>query len=194
MTIVSGLRLWRLSIAQQQPGFDPTWNEVDAALWAILELNIWIIVASIPSLRPMIGKIVREKYHETDHDHVSARLETTGSKVSSTKGLRTFWVGTPAATPRNTEMGRNGYWQGTQHGGGSNQFDGATLRSEDGITALPQIYGKDAPPLGRRGGVRSEKELDSRKPEALHRHHSNRVMRVEKEVVVSNPQQALDMI
>lgn len=140
----------------------------------------------------MIGKIIREKYHETDHDHVPTRLKTNGSKTSSTKGLRTFWWGTPAASPRNTEIETSAYWQRAQLGGGRNQFDGATLRSEEGITALPQIYGKDAPPSGRRNGVESEKDADSRGDR--HRHHPSGGIRGEREIGVTNPQQALAMV
>ena len=36
-------------------------NETPAALWAIVELNLWVIVASIPSLRPLITKALRDR-------------------------------------------------------------------------------------------------------------------------------------
>ena len=34
-------------------------NETDAALWAMIELNLWVFVASIPAFRPVIGRIIR---------------------------------------------------------------------------------------------------------------------------------------
>lgn len=60
-TVVSVVRLWQLVLAQRKPGFDPTFNETPAALWGIVELNVWVIVASIPSLPPLITKTLRDR-------------------------------------------------------------------------------------------------------------------------------------
>ncbi|KAB8292355.1 hypothetical protein EYC80_008095 [Monilinia laxa] len=60
VTVVSVIRLWRLVAAQRLPSFDSTFNEIDAGLWAIIELNLWILVASIPTFRPLLGKISRD--------------------------------------------------------------------------------------------------------------------------------------
>ncbi|RAL66625.1 hypothetical protein DID88_006314 [Monilinia fructigena] len=35
-------------------------SEIDAGLWATIELNLWILVASIPTFRPLLGKISRD--------------------------------------------------------------------------------------------------------------------------------------
>ncbi|KAA8564337.1 hypothetical protein EYC84_011281 [Monilinia fructicola] len=60
VTVVSAIRLWRLVVAQRLPSLDSTFNEIDAGLWAIIELNLWILVASIPTFRPLLGKISRQ--------------------------------------------------------------------------------------------------------------------------------------
>ena len=58
-----------------------TVNETPAALWAIVELNLWVIVGSIPSLRPLITKTLR------DHRYHRPRLDkTTRSKFTHRQG------------------------------------------------------------------------------------------------------------
>ena len=101
MTVVSAVRLWRLVLAQRMPGFDPTCmssfirpfmvqanphgpvNLVDAALWAVVELNLWVFVASIPSLRPLVGKIIRERSEKT-------HTPSSGGYIYSNSSLRTL--------------------------------------------------------------------------------------------------------
>ncbi|MCJ1251006.1 hypothetical protein MMC30_008237 [Trapelia coarctata] len=61
VTVVSAVRLWRLVDVETRPGFDPTFNLTDAALWAIIELDLWLIVASIPCLRPLVGKVIQNR-------------------------------------------------------------------------------------------------------------------------------------
>ncbi|KAI9669387.1 MAG: hypothetical protein M1831_000423 [Alyxoria varia] len=61
-TLVSALRLWRLVEAHHMNPEDVTYVETDAALWAIVELNIWVLVASIPTLRPLVRKLKDEQF------------------------------------------------------------------------------------------------------------------------------------
>lgn len=82
MTVVSAVRLWRLVVANNIPGLDPTCKlrkhllpdcvpglidilrsgiETDAALYAVVELCRWSVVASIPALRALVTKISRER-------------------------------------------------------------------------------------------------------------------------------------
>ncbi|KAF5871037.1 putative integral membrane protein [Botrytis fragariae] len=86
VTVVSAIRLWRLVVAQRLPGFDPTFNEVDAGLWAIIELNLWILVASIPTFRPLLGQIWRDYSEKTNRsgseespEYPLSRTRTTGN-------------------------------------------------------------------------------------------------------------------
>ncbi|THV46038.1 hypothetical protein BGAL_0424g00050 [Botrytis galanthina] len=86
VTVVSAIRLWRLVVAQRLPGFDPTFNEVDAGLWAIIELNLWILVASIPTFRPLLGQMWRDYSEKTNRsgseespEYPLSRTRTTGT-------------------------------------------------------------------------------------------------------------------
>ncbi|KAF6233946.1 hypothetical protein HO173_007776 [Letharia columbiana] len=84
VTVVSAVRLWQLVLAQRKPGFDPTFNETPAALWAIVELNLWIIVASIPALRPLITKTLQDRRERNSAS--GSKSYTYGS--GSLKGLK----------------------------------------------------------------------------------------------------------
>ncbi|KAF7923072.1 uncharacterized protein EAE98_007777 [Botrytis deweyae] len=84
VTVVSAIRLWRLVVAQRLPGFDPTFNDVDAGLWAIIELNLWILVASIPTFRPLLGQMRRDYFEnrsdsEESPEYPLSRTRTTGT-------------------------------------------------------------------------------------------------------------------
>ncbi|TGO47489.1 hypothetical protein BCON_0275g00050 [Botryotinia convoluta] len=86
VTVVSAIRLWRLVVAQRLPGFDPTFNEVDAGLWATIELNLWILVASIPTFRPLLGQMWRDYSEKTNRsgseespEYPLSRTRTTGT-------------------------------------------------------------------------------------------------------------------
>ncbi|KAF7915866.1 uncharacterized protein EAE98_010946 [Botrytis deweyae] len=61
VTVVSCVRLWRLVRGLALPGFDPTFNEVDAGVWGSVELNVWVLVASVPALRPLFTKLFTKK-------------------------------------------------------------------------------------------------------------------------------------
>ncbi|TVY83372.1 Satratoxin biosynthesis SC1 cluster protein [Lachnellula suecica] len=80
VTVISCIRLWRLVHAGQLPGFDPTFDDVDAGMWGVIELNLWVVVASIPTIRPLIGKIMRDR-EET---------KKSGSGSSYTYALSSF--------------------------------------------------------------------------------------------------------
>ncbi|KAI1256632.1 hypothetical protein MGN70_001757 [Eutypa lata] len=53
--IISILRLRTLSVAAETD--DPTWDNVDAAIWSFLELSIGVTVSCLPTLRPLLVKI-----------------------------------------------------------------------------------------------------------------------------------------
>ncbi|CAH0052422.1 unnamed protein product [Clonostachys solani] len=56
VTIVSVVRLWSLvRVNLEDP--DVTWNAVDAALWTIVEVNISILCACLPFVKPILTKI-----------------------------------------------------------------------------------------------------------------------------------------
>lgn len=82
-TVVSALRLWRLVVADQLPAMDATFTDSDAGMWATIELNVWILVASIPSLRPLAVKVYQDKVKSTGKSS-SGR---SGSAFSKSHGL-----------------------------------------------------------------------------------------------------------
>ncbi|KAF7906298.1 hypothetical protein EAF00_000577 [Botryotinia globosa] len=69
----------RLVLAEKLPGPDPSCkvtlictslylakgsskvDDVDAGLWAAIELNTWVLVASIPTFKPIIVKILKDR-------------------------------------------------------------------------------------------------------------------------------------
>ncbi|TEY59784.1 hypothetical protein BOTCAL_0186g00050 [Botryotinia calthae] len=84
VTVVSAVRLWRLVVAQRLPGFDPTFNEVDAGLWAIIELNLWILVASIPTFRPLLGQMWHDYSEKTNRSGSEESPEYPLSRTRTT--------------------------------------------------------------------------------------------------------------
>ena len=56
-------------------------NEVDPGLWAIVELNLWVIVASIPALRSLVNKILsdRETYSKSSPSQRYAKSKSSES-------------------------------------------------------------------------------------------------------------------
>ncbi|QSZ33175.1 hypothetical protein DSL72_002761 [Monilinia vaccinii-corymbosi] len=96
VTVVSAIRLWRLVVAQRLPGIDPTFNAIDAGLWAVIELNLWILVASIPTFRPLLGKILRDHSANKNFANVSdgGSASLSGSGVSSGHHLENIKPGT----------------------------------------------------------------------------------------------------
>ena len=57
-------------------------NETSAALWAIVELNVWVIVASIPTLRPLITKTLRDRRERSTAPHPKPQEYNSGSTRS----------------------------------------------------------------------------------------------------------------
>ncbi|KAH7119417.1 hypothetical protein B0J13DRAFT_513402 [Dactylonectria estremocensis] len=54
--IISIIRIQTLKIAASTE--DPNWDNVDAAIWSFLELNIAIIATCLPTLRPIFSKMM----------------------------------------------------------------------------------------------------------------------------------------
>lgn len=55
-------------------------NNVDAGLWGVVELNLWVLVASIPTLRPLIGKVVRDRKEASKKTGSSRTYELSSSQ------------------------------------------------------------------------------------------------------------------
>ncbi|KAH6974034.1 hypothetical protein EDB80DRAFT_317367 [Ilyonectria destructans] len=67
---------------------DPPWNGAGAAIWSVIELNCAIICASLPTLRPLIAKVVPGM--SSNHSNY-ASYERYGSQyaTNSTSRIRT---------------------------------------------------------------------------------------------------------
>lgn len=96
--IISIIRLYSLKIAGNST--DPDWDYVDAAIWSIAELNISIMCASLPTLRPLIMRVFpfflepstrKESYlmtSSTDGTKQSSRHATRRGPGESTENLQ----------------------------------------------------------------------------------------------------------
>ncbi|KAJ8061870.1 hypothetical protein OCU04_009661 [Sclerotinia nivalis] len=95
VTVVAAVRLWRLVVAQKMPRLDPTCSETDAGLWAIIELNLWILVASIPTFYPLLIKIWS---HHAGKKAGSSSSSGTSSDfpLSKTRNMGTFFQKKPS--------------------------------------------------------------------------------------------------
>lgn len=58
---------------------DPPWDNVGAAIWSVIELNCAIICASLPTLRPLVAKVVPGM--SSNHSN-RATYERYGSKYA----------------------------------------------------------------------------------------------------------------
>ena len=104
-TVISAVRLWQLTIALHLSALDPTcmfkpWtryscpysvlisltdSDTNSQLFGDIELNIWILVASIPALRPLIGKLIR---NSRSKDSKSAGLRSSWYRILSFSSLK----------------------------------------------------------------------------------------------------------
>lgn len=64
---------------------DPSWDNVGAAIWSVIELNCAIICASLPTLRPLVAKAVPVM---SSHSSDRATYERYGSKSASSSASR----------------------------------------------------------------------------------------------------------
>ena len=60
-------------------------NDTNSQLYGDIELNMWILVASVPALRPLVGKIIRNSRSKDSKSTVSGR---TWYKISSFSSLK----------------------------------------------------------------------------------------------------------
>ncbi|KAG7144133.1 hypothetical protein HYQ46_007129 [Verticillium longisporum] len=73
-------------------GTDASWDNISVAIWSCLELNVAIIASSLPTLRPLIARILpgaglssARNYRNTYHRHGSASAAMAHSVFQSTE-------------------------------------------------------------------------------------------------------------
>ena len=57
---------------------DPSWSDVNGAIWSIVELNVGIVSACLPTLRPLFLHVFHGGYNSTLHGQPS-NGESTGN-------------------------------------------------------------------------------------------------------------------
>ncbi|KAM0795174.1 hypothetical protein BDR22DRAFT_894424 [Usnea florida] len=62
---------------------DPSWSDVYGAIWSIVELNLGILSACLPTLRPLFLHVFRGGYSSTSHCQ-PAKRKSTGNVESDT--------------------------------------------------------------------------------------------------------------
>ena len=62
---------------------DPSWSDVYGAIWSIVELNLGIVSACLPTLRPLFLHVFRGGYSPTSHGQ-PAKGKSTGNVESDT--------------------------------------------------------------------------------------------------------------
>ena len=94
VTIISCLRLNEL-LVENEVGItkDPTFVLVGSAFWSVFEINLAIICACLPSMRPLLRLIVHGSLTPTRSNNTpgsSFQRRQTGSRVSRALGSKTF--------------------------------------------------------------------------------------------------------
>ncbi|KAH8907368.1 hypothetical protein BR93DRAFT_911223 [Coniochaeta sp. PMI_546] len=104
--IISIIRIPTLSVAAKTQ--DGTWDNVNAAIWSFLELNIAILAACLPTLRPILVKIMPRIFGSRSSDDPTDRPSGTGyissfrhSRSGTTPG-GSAWMRSKTAPSLNT--------------------------------------------------------------------------------------------
>ncbi|KAM5343756.1 hypothetical protein ACJ41O_012293 [Fusarium nematophilum] len=80
---------------------DPPWDNVGAAIWSPIELNCAIICASLPSLRPLVSKIVSGMSTNRSNNYVSYERYGSQNTIGSTSRIRArIMFNGPKSSPR----------------------------------------------------------------------------------------------
>ncbi|KAK6524936.1 hypothetical protein TWF281_011826 [Arthrobotrys megalospora] len=88
--VVSILRLHALITLESSQ--DPTWDQAATTRWSCIELNIAIICASLPTLRPVIGKVIpsvlstnayAKGYPQEGSERIGRQRVTAGGSIST---------------------------------------------------------------------------------------------------------------
>ena len=79
---------------------EPPVNQIAAALWAIIEVNTWVIVASIPALRPFVHKL-----HGQIMSKKRSGLRFTSSSLPRSWNLRSLFKRSHGSSGSRTKEG-----------------------------------------------------------------------------------------
>lgn len=132
-------------------------------MWAIVELNLWVIVASIPSLRPLATRTLRDLREYRSQSR--AKSYTYGS--GSSKGFRArVW---PSKAPSSARSGGHLASNGADTGGADSSHSlhaynikvSAGVPRERGWTPLSIAgEGKDSVQLRDLDGIQIDREIE----------------------------------
>lgn len=125
--IISVYRITTLSAAANST--DSTWDNVDAAVWSLLELSIGVLAACLPTLKPLFALALPRLFRSTLANLSSGRRQ----QYRDMYGVSARQAGT---TTSSTTMGKGGGFSGA--GGGGIVFvkvdpkDASGVRTDDG--------------------------------------------------------------
>jgi hypothetical protein len=103
--IVSILRLHSLVVLAQHPE-DSTWYSTSTAYWSAIEVNLAIICASTPALKPLVGKLIPA--FSTRNTNWGYTSNTAGTKQNKSVKGRFVQLGDrihPSTATEQTELG-----------------------------------------------------------------------------------------
>lgn len=130
---------------------DPTWDNIGAAIWSLVELGVSIIASSLPTLRPLLSRLLpglglstggghRTSYYirhdgggstrGTKRGSVLNKLPTTVATPSRDRSTATDASTEDLALERTSHAGAGGT-RGSFHAGASSGCDSAGFASED---------------------------------------------------------------
>jgi len=73
-----------LTLREAVVSTDPTWDNTGAAIWSVVELNCSILCSSLPTLRPLLARIIPglgSSFKSRGYQHYgSARTDIEGTK------------------------------------------------------------------------------------------------------------------
>jgi hypothetical protein len=103
--IVSILRLHSLVVLAQHPE-DTTWHSTSTAYWSAIEVNLAIICASTPALKPLVGKLIPA--FSTRNSNRGYGSNTAGTKQNKSVNGRFVQLGDrihPSTATEDPELG-----------------------------------------------------------------------------------------
>jgi hypothetical protein len=89
VTLASCLRLWQLVLTRkgeevESGAFDPTWMLVGPAVWSVIETNLSIVCACLPSMRPLLRLVMKgnlrsgQAYGGSSSAHTRQKRKSSG--------------------------------------------------------------------------------------------------------------------
>lgn len=146
-------------------------NDGPAGLWAIVEINLWVVVATIPTLRPLVSRTVRKVRDRS----CTYRSKTYVYQKKSKRGvLGRFWPSKgPVSNPADGHLPFDGVEPAVAEMWPSRQTCdvkiSAPARALTDWTPLSTTVGKsDVLEMSNKNAIRVDQEFDLSHPAKFH--------------------------